>query len=123
MKSCLPEARQSQTLNAVVASLSQCLHLDAGVLIPELRQAEEANQRNTDNVTNVEEQAVVQTVEEEMNEEEEPKKMKNGKTVTTDTDFSDLLPVGLISDFYMSHSGENSIEMRIGLKACNVFIS
>ncbi|XP_013889088.1 HEAT repeat-containing protein 3 [Austrofundulus limnaeus] len=74
MKSCLPEARQSQTLNAVVASLSHCLDLDAGVLIPELRQAEEVNQGNTDHVTNVEEQAVVPMVEEEMDEEEEPKR-------------------------------------------------
>lgn len=103
MKTCLPEARQSQTLNAVVGSLSQCLDLDAGVLIPELRRAEEVNQRNTEHVTNVEEQAVVQMVEEEMDEEEEPKKTKNGKTVTMDTDFSDLLPVGLISDCYMPH--------------------
>ncbi|XP_037549908.1 HEAT repeat-containing protein 3 [Nematolebias whitei] len=95
MKGCLPEARQSQTLNAVVASLSQCLDLDAGVLILELREAEEVHQRNADSVTDVEESAAGELIVEEMVEEEEPpNKTRNGKTAKTDTDFSDLLPRG-----------------------------
>uniref|UniRef100_A0AAY5K7X5 SYO1-like TPR repeats domain-containing protein n=1 Tax=Esox lucius TaxID=8010 RepID=A0AAY5K7X5_ESOLU len=40
LKSSLPTARQAQTLNALVATLSQCLELDAGTLIPQLHQAE-----------------------------------------------------------------------------------
>lgn len=104
MKGCLPEARQSQTINAVVASLSQCLDLDAGVLIPELREAEEVHQRNADSVTGVEEPAAGELIVEEMVEEEEPpNKTRNGKTAKIDTDFSDLLPVGLISNHYMFH--------------------
>uniref|UniRef100_A0A1A8KGE5 HEAT repeat containing 3 n=1 Tax=Nothobranchius kuhntae TaxID=321403 RepID=A0A1A8KGE5_NOTKU len=94
MKSSIPAARQSQTLDAVVATLSRCLDLDAGVLIPELRWAEEANQR--DAVPDVKEQVAGDLAEEEMDEEEKegPKKAGNGKTVKIDTDFSDLLPRG-----------------------------
>ncbi|KAM4744000.1 HEAT repeat-containing protein 3 [Anableps anableps] len=97
MKAGLPAARQAQTLNAVVATLSQCLDLDAGVLIPELRRAEEANHRNTPAVTEAEQaQAAVEPAEEEMDEEKDdaPTKKKNGKTLKVDTDFSDLLPRG-----------------------------
>uniref|UniRef100_A0A673XYB6 HEAT repeat containing 3 n=1 Tax=Salmo trutta TaxID=8032 RepID=A0A673XYB6_SALTR len=36
LKSSLPTARQAQTLNALMATLSQCLELDAGTLIPQL---------------------------------------------------------------------------------------
>uniref|UniRef100_A0A1A8FR66 HEAT repeat containing 3 n=1 Tax=Nothobranchius korthausae TaxID=1143690 RepID=A0A1A8FR66_9TELE len=94
MKSSIPAARQSQTLDAVVATLSRCLDLDAGVLIPELRRAEEANQR--DAAPDVKEQVAGDLAEEEMDEEEKegPKKAGNGKTVKIDTDFSDLLPRG-----------------------------
>uniref|UniRef100_A0A1A8QEE7 HEAT repeat containing 3 n=1 Tax=Nothobranchius rachovii TaxID=451742 RepID=A0A1A8QEE7_9TELE len=94
MKSSIPAARQSHTLDAVVATLSRCLDLDAGVLIPELRRAEEANQR--DAVPDVKEQMAGDLAEEEMDEEEMegPKKAGNGKTVKIDTDFSDLLPRG-----------------------------
>lgn len=95
MKSSLPAARQAQTLNAIVATLSQCLDLDAGVLILELTRAEEANHRNTPAVTEAEEAQVA--VDEEMNEEEEeeaPIKQRKGKTLKVDTDFSDLLPRG-----------------------------
>uniref|UniRef100_A0A1A8QAT6 HEAT repeat containing 3 n=1 Tax=Nothobranchius pienaari TaxID=704102 RepID=A0A1A8QAT6_9TELE len=94
MKSSIPAARQSHTLDAVVATLSRCLDLDAGVLIPELRRAEEANQR--DAVPDMKEQVAGDLAEEEMDEEEMegPKKAGNGKTVKIDTDFSDLLPRG-----------------------------
>uniref|UniRef100_A0A1A8BL92 HEAT repeat containing 3 n=2 Tax=Nothobranchius kadleci TaxID=1051664 RepID=A0A1A8BL92_NOTKA len=94
MKISIPAARQSQTLDAVVATLSRCLDLDAGVLIPELRRAEEANRR--DAVPDVKEQVAGDLAEEEMDEEENegPKKAGNGKTVKIDTDFSDLLPRG-----------------------------
>ncbi|KAM9860650.1 HEAT repeat-containing protein 3 [Aulostomus maculatus] len=93
MKSSLPVARQAQTLNAVLATLSQCLDLDAGTLIPELKQAEEANCHNPAAVHDLEDQAQVEAAVEEMDEEEEaPKHKKNGKAV--DNDFSDLLPRG-----------------------------
>uniref|UniRef100_A0A1A7YAF7 HEAT repeat containing 3 n=1 Tax=Iconisemion striatum TaxID=60296 RepID=A0A1A7YAF7_9TELE len=95
MKSSIPVARQSQTLGAVVATLSHCLDLDAGVLIPELRQAEEANQRDAAAVPDVKEQASGELAEEEMDEEEEgPIKTGKGKPVKVDADFSDLLPRG-----------------------------
>uniref|UniRef100_UPI0037E8F94A HEAT repeat-containing protein 3 n=1 Tax=Semicossyphus pulcher TaxID=241346 RepID=UPI0037E8F94A len=95
MKGSLPAARQAQTLNAVVATLSQCLDLDTGKLIPELRQAEEVRNRNTPAEPGVEEQAAGEFPVEEMDEEEEaPKKKKNGKAVRADNDFSDLLPRG-----------------------------
>lgn len=93
-KASLPAARQAQTLNAVVATLSQCLGLDAGTLIPELRRAEEARHRKAPAVTDVEDQAAGELAVEEMNEEEEaPKQKRNGKSVKADNDFSDLLPV------------------------------
>uniref|UniRef100_A0A667ZQZ1 HEAT repeat containing 3 n=1 Tax=Myripristis murdjan TaxID=586833 RepID=A0A667ZQZ1_9TELE len=68
MKSSLPAARQAQTLNAVAAILSKSLDLDAGTLIPELRQAEEA--------------------------EEPVRHKRNGKALKMDNDFTDLLPRG-----------------------------
>ncbi|XP_072236274.1 HEAT repeat-containing protein 3 [Leuresthes tenuis] len=91
-KGSLPAARQAQTLNAVVATLSQCLDLDAGVLIPELRQTEEVRYRSAPPATDEEPQAVGELAEEEMAEEDAPKKRRNGKAV--DNDFSDLLPRG-----------------------------
>ncbi|XP_076603709.1 HEAT repeat-containing protein 3 [Chaetodon auriga] len=95
MKGSLPAASQAQTLNAVVATLSQCLHLDAGALIPELRRAEEVRHRNTP-AAEREEQAVGELAVEEMDEEEEeaPKHKRNGKAARADGDFSDLLPGG-----------------------------
>ncbi|XP_015236184.1 PREDICTED: HEAT repeat-containing protein 3 [Cyprinodon variegatus] len=93
VKTSLPAAQQAQTLNAVVATLSQCLDLDTGVLIPELRRAEEAHSRNTTPATDTEPQA--EPVEEEMDREEEaPMEKKNGKTQKVDGDFADLLPRG-----------------------------
>uniref|UniRef100_A0A8P4KES6 HEAT repeat containing 3 n=1 Tax=Dicentrarchus labrax TaxID=13489 RepID=A0A8P4KES6_DICLA len=96
MKGSLPAARQAQTLSAVLATLSQCLDLDTGTLIPELRQAEEVRHRNTPAAPDIEEQAAGELAEEEMEEEEEeeaPKHKRNGKAVRADNDFSDLLPV------------------------------
>uniref|UniRef100_A0A674B724 HEAT repeat containing 3 n=1 Tax=Salmo trutta TaxID=8032 RepID=A0A674B724_SALTR len=70
LKSSLPTARQAQTLNALMATLSQCLELDAGTLIPQLHQAEVAQ-----SATGV-----------------GPR--RNGKATKIDKDFSDLLPRG-----------------------------
>uniref|UniRef100_A0A665VJ17 SYO1-like TPR repeats domain-containing protein n=1 Tax=Echeneis naucrates TaxID=173247 RepID=A0A665VJ17_ECHNA len=85
LKASLPAARQAQTLGAVVATLSQCLALDAGTIIPE----------NAPAVTDGEDAAAAEPAMEEMDEEEEePKQKKNGKAVKVDNDFSDLLPRG-----------------------------
>lgn len=98
MKSSLPAARQAETVNAVVATLSQCLDLDAGMLIPELRQAEELRHRNAPAVSDIEGQAPEELAEEEMIEEEEASKQKrNGKAAKVDNDVSDLLPVRINS--------------------------
>ncbi|XP_039990112.1 HEAT repeat-containing protein 3 [Xiphias gladius] len=95
MKGSLPAARQAQTLNAVVATLSQCLDYDAGTLIPDLIQAEEVCHRNAPTVTDTEDQAAGELAVEELDEEEEaPKQKRNGKVVKVDNDFSDLLPRG-----------------------------
>lgn len=93
MKGSLPAARQAQALNAVVATLSQCLHLDTGTLIPELRQAEEVRHRNTPAAPDAEEQAAGELGVEEMDEEDAPKHKRSGKAARADGDFSDLLPV------------------------------
>ncbi|XP_054469297.1 HEAT repeat-containing protein 3 [Anoplopoma fimbria] len=93
MKGSLPAARQTQTLNAVVATLSQCLGLDTGTVIPELRQAEEARNRDTPAAADLEDQAAGVLAVAEMDEEEEaPKRNRNGKAVRVDNDVSDLLP-------------------------------
>lgn len=98
MKGSLPAARQAQTLNAVVATLSQCLDLDTGTLLPELRQAEEVCHRSTPAAPDIEEHAAGEhTVEEMEDEEEAPKHKRNGKAVRADNDFSDLLPVSGVS--------------------------
>ncbi|XP_041847134.1 HEAT repeat-containing protein 3 [Melanotaenia boesemani] len=91
MKGSLPAARQAQALNAVVATLSKCLDFDAGVLIPELRRAEEVRYRSAAPATKVEGQAAEELAE-EMDEEEAPKMRKNGKSAKVDNDFSDFLP-------------------------------
>ncbi|XP_060901656.1 HEAT repeat-containing protein 3 [Labrus mixtus] len=94
IKGSLPAARQAQTLNAVVATLSQCLDLDSGTVIPELRRAEDVRNRNTP-AADIEEQVAGELAEEEMDEEEEaPKHKRNGKAARADNDFSDLLPRG-----------------------------
>lgn len=95
VKGSLPAARQAQTLSAAVATLSQCLDLDAGTLIPELRQAEKVRPSNAPAVTDTEDPAAGELVVEEMDEEEEaPKHKRNGKAARVDNDFSDLLPRG-----------------------------
>lgn len=98
MKGTLPAARQAQTLNAVLANLSQCLDMDAGTLIPELRQAEEDRHRNAPAAAGTEEQAAAELHEEVMEDDEEaPQHRRNGKAARTDSDFSDLLPVSGLS--------------------------
>lgn len=91
VKGGIPTAHQAQTLNAVVASLSECLDLDSGTLILELRQAEETRHKNTTAPAGLEESFLEEM--EEMDEEEEAPKHKNGSAVRADNDFSDLLPV------------------------------
>uniref|UniRef100_A0A8C8FAN9 SYO1-like TPR repeats domain-containing protein n=1 Tax=Oncorhynchus tshawytscha TaxID=74940 RepID=A0A8C8FAN9_ONCTS len=76
LKSSLPTAHQAQTLTALMATLSQCLELDAGTLIPQLRQVE-----------------VARSATMEDDEEEGVGLRKNGKATKIDKDFSDLLPV------------------------------
>lgn len=93
MKGSLPAARQAQTLNAVVSTLSQCLDLDQGALILELKQAEESRHTNRAAPAGLEEQCLGAHPEEEMDDEEEAKLTKNERVVMADNDFSDLLPV------------------------------
>ncbi|XP_045074223.1 HEAT repeat-containing protein 3-like [Coregonus clupeaformis] len=93
LKSSLPMARQAQTLNALVATLSQCLELDAGTLIPQHRQAEVARNATASEAGNMEDhQAAVEEMEDE--EEEGAGPRRNGKATKIDKDFSDLLPRG-----------------------------
>lgn len=93
MKGSLPAARQAQTLNAVVSTLSQCLDLDPGELIIELKQAEESRRTNRAAPAGLEEQCLGEHPEEEMGDEEEAKLKKNERVMMADNDFSDLLPV------------------------------
>lgn len=93
MKGSLPAARQAQTINAVVAALSQCLDLDTCTLIPELRQAEEVRNRSAPAAAGMDDQAAGEPpMEDEEDEEEAPKRNRNGKASKVDHDFSDLLP-------------------------------
>uniref|UniRef100_A0A8C5DHM1 SYO1-like TPR repeats domain-containing protein n=1 Tax=Gouania willdenowi TaxID=441366 RepID=A0A8C5DHM1_GOUWI len=97
LKGSLPAACQAQTLSTVVATLSQCLDVDAGVLIPELRQAEEVRLRNSAVATDGDDQVTgdVEALEEmEEEEEDDPRRKRNGKSARVDGDFSDLLPRG-----------------------------
>uniref|UniRef100_A0A8C8LPA4 SYO1-like TPR repeats domain-containing protein n=1 Tax=Oncorhynchus tshawytscha TaxID=74940 RepID=A0A8C8LPA4_ONCTS len=93
LKSSLPTARQAQTLNALMATLSQCLELDAGTLIPQLRQAEVARSATASEAGNMEDHqaAAGNTAVEEMDEEEGVEPRTNGKATKIDKDFSDLL--------------------------------
>uniref|UniRef100_A0A8C7TY43 HEAT repeat containing 3 n=1 Tax=Oncorhynchus mykiss TaxID=8022 RepID=A0A8C7TY43_ONCMY len=94
LKSSLPTARQAQTLNALMATLSQCLELDAGTLIPQLRQAEVARSATASEAGNMEDHqaAAGNMAVEEMEEGVGPR--TNGKANKIDKDFSDLLPRG-----------------------------
>uniref|UniRef100_A0A8C7HQW7 HEAT repeat containing 3 n=1 Tax=Oncorhynchus kisutch TaxID=8019 RepID=A0A8C7HQW7_ONCKI len=96
LKSSLPTARQAQTLNALMATLSQCLELDAGTLIPQLRQAEVARSATASEAGNMEDHqaAAGNMAVEEMDEEEGVEPRTNGKATKIDKDFSDLLPRG-----------------------------
>lgn len=106
MKGSLPAAHQAQTVNAVVAVLSQCLDLDADLLIPELRKAEEVRQKNSPPAADAGEQVAGEPPEEQMDEEEEsPKNKLNGKAAKVDNDYSDLVPVSGITAYYITHWG------------------
>nr|XP_046201621.1 HEAT repeat-containing protein 3-like isoform X1 [Oncorhynchus gorbuscha] len=96
LKSSLPTARQAQTLNALMATLSQCLELDAGTLIPQLRQAEVARSATASEAGDMEDHqaAAGNMAVEEMDEEEGVGPRTNGKATKIDIDFSDLLPRG-----------------------------
>ncbi|TNN28295.1 HEAT repeat-containing protein 3 [Liparis tanakae] len=102
MKDSLPAARQAQTLGAVVATLSRCLDLDLGTLIPELRRAEELRLSSSPPADGDAPRAAgelagaeMEEEEEEEEEEEAPKRNRNGKKAKVDNDFSDLLPVSV----------------------------
>lgn len=80
-----------------MATLSQCLELDAGTLIPQLRQAEVAQSATASEAGNMEDHQAAagnMAVEEmEDDEEEGVGSRRNGKATKIDKDFSDLLPV------------------------------
>ncbi|XP_029497604.1 HEAT repeat-containing protein 3-like [Oncorhynchus nerka] len=96
LKSSLPTAHQAQTLTALMATLSQCLELDAGTLIPQLRQAEVARSATASEAGNMEDhQAAAGNMPvEEMEDDEGVGLRRNGKATKIDKDFSDLLPRG-----------------------------
>uniref|UniRef100_A0A8C7UZX0 HEAT repeat containing 3 n=1 Tax=Oncorhynchus mykiss TaxID=8022 RepID=A0A8C7UZX0_ONCMY len=98
LKSSLPTAHQAQTLTALMATLSQCLELDAGTLIPQLRQAEVARSATASEAGNMEDHQAAagnMAVEEMEDDEEEGVGLRrNGKATKIDKDFSDLLPRG-----------------------------
>lgn len=99
LKSSLPTARQAQTLNALMATLSQCLELDAGTLIPQLHQAEVAQSASASEAGNMEDHQVAagNMAVEEMDDDDEEEGVgprTNGKATKMDKDFSDLLPRG-----------------------------
>uniref|UniRef100_A0A8C8F8X8 SYO1-like TPR repeats domain-containing protein n=1 Tax=Oncorhynchus tshawytscha TaxID=74940 RepID=A0A8C8F8X8_ONCTS len=98
LKSSLPTAHQAQTLTALMATLSQCLELDAGTLIPQLRQVEVARSATASEAGNMEDHQAAagnMPVEEMEDDEEEGVGLrKNGKATKIDKDFSDLLPRG-----------------------------
>lgn len=94
MKNSLPVAHQAQFLNTVVATLSKCLDIDAGTLIPKLRQAEEDRHLNRPCISGAEDETSKDlTVDEMEDEEEAPNPKRNGKAAKMD-DISDLLPRG-----------------------------
>ncbi|XP_061670680.1 HEAT repeat-containing protein 3 isoform X2 [Syngnathoides biaculeatus] len=89
MNGSLPAARQAQTLTAVLATLSQCLDVDAGELIPQLRRAEETRLHDASSVSVMDVHASTKPAAEEMGEEGAVQHVKNGYS---GDDFSDLLP-------------------------------
>ncbi|KAM9410577.1 HEAT repeat-containing protein 3 [Pholidichthys leucotaenia] len=124
VKGSLPAARHAQTINAVVTTLSQCLELDAGTLIPELQEAEEVRHRNGPAATDAEDQAAGELAVEEMEEEEEeaPKQRRNGKAAMVDNDFSDLLPRGkeeLREATALLTAQQTSLEIFVNMCCCD----
>lgn len=106
MKGSLPAGRQAQTLNAVVATLAQCLDLDSGPLIVGLKRAEETRHTHAAAPAGLEEQCLEDPPVEEMDEEEEPPKVKKSEGAQrADYDFSDLLPVKTHTHTVMNNSG------------------
>lgn len=118
MKGSLPAARQAETLGAVVATLSQCLDLDPGTIIPDLRKAEEVRDRNTPAVTDTDVQTAGQIAVEELDEAvAAPNEKTNGKSAKADNDISDLLPVSSCPHkflFAASSEKSNRDELIVG---------
>lgn len=81
----------------MVSTLSQCLDLDSGTLILELKQAEETRYTNTASPAGLEEKCFGAHPLEDIDEEDEAQKLKkNESAVRADNDFSDLLPVSCL---------------------------
>lgn len=81
----------------MVAILSQCLDLDSGTLILELKQAEETRYTDTAAPTGPEEKFLGEHPVVEMDEDNEAQKPRMTKgAVRADNDFSDLLPVSCL---------------------------
>lgn len=92
IKSSLPASHQAQLLNTVVSTLSKCLDIDAGILIPKLRQAEEDRHLNSPPTPGVENETNDLDLEEMREEEEAPHPKRNGEAAKINNDISDLLP-------------------------------
>ncbi|XP_077085060.1 HEAT repeat-containing protein 3 [Siphateles boraxobius] len=99
LKSSLSSAQQSQTLTALAATLSHCLILDAGVLIPELWQAESARlSKETTSATesdHTDERPAGHKAEEmevDVRDEKINGRKPKGQMSKTKSDISDLLP-------------------------------
>ncbi|KAG1955605.1 HEAT repeat-containing protein, partial [Pimephales promelas] len=99
LKSSLSSAQQSQTLTALAATLSHCLMLDAGVLIPELWHAESArlskeatSATESDHTDERSEGHKPEEMEEDGRDEKINGRKPKGQMSKTKSDISDLLP-------------------------------
>ncbi|KAI7814690.1 HEAT repeat-containing protein 3 [Triplophysa rosa] len=98
LKNSLSSAQQSQTVSALVATLSHSLSLDAGELIPDLWRAESARlSKDSTSATesnHTDEQAAGHMAEAEMMEEDGKINggKANGRKAKKNNDISDLLP-------------------------------
>ncbi|CAM4525259.1 hypothetical protein PO909_023920 [Leuciscus waleckii] len=99
LKSSLSSAQQSQTLTALATTLSHCLILDAGVLIPELWHAEYARlSKETTSATesdHTDERPAghkAEEMEEDVRDEKMNGRKPKGQMSKTKSDISDLLP-------------------------------
>lgn len=99
LKSSLSSAQQSQTLTALAATLSHCLILDAGVLIPELWHAESARlSKETTSATesdHTDERPAghkAEEMEEDVRDEKMNGRKPKGQMSKAKSDISDLLP-------------------------------